>query len=96
MERIRSRLKITERELKQALIQYKYNKLPDNIVNISEFSLANSHPQTSIQPGLSDTNIPKERMKLIQQALKARDTALENVSWPKKYDEIIKAYFSEE
>lgn len=108
MENIQTRLKITEREIREGMA--KYQPSPGTPVASvipapsSVYSLANnneyqipSHPAAGQPdtfreiPIIADT--PKERIALVQEVLKARATALQNPTWPSKYDALIKEYF---
>ncbi|MBI4835315.1 MAG: hypothetical protein HY811_10945 [Planctomycetes bacterium] len=104
METIQTRLKISEREIKEAISKYQSGSTqPTSSPEQTGFSLANDaayapqHPSGGAPDSVREFSIPldtpPERIELLQEVIKARAKALENHAWPSKYDELIKEYF---
>jgi DNA-binding FrmR family transcriptional regulator len=104
METIQTRLKIAEREIKEAISKYQSGSTqPSSSPEQTGFSLANDtayapqHPSGGAPDIVRNIPVPPdtpvERIELLQEVIKARARALENHAWPSKYDELIKEYF---
>lgn len=98
LERILTRLSIASKEITQVAkpADNQTSKSSDSQSNLSRAPLHPTHSDTSDPFEIPLTsNMTAEKIALINEVIKHRESALNKPHWPPEYDEIIRQYFSE-